>query len=166
MVRGSSGKLIHSPGSPGRRAPHLLPQVGVDPSRHGLWHRRSEAPGGIHVRAPPITARPRPDLDSRRCDARRDGSGQRELYGGAAVYIGGAEPRLCSAATTTASWVKSVDAAGWKLVPLYVGAQPPCQTGRDPERFTAADAAAVGTANGSDAVAKASALGISRGSPA
>ncbi|XDV61667.1 DUF1906 domain-containing protein [Streptomyces sp. R33] len=86
-----------------------------------------------------------------------------QFYGGAAVYIGG-KNRGCAQPQLTASWVKSVDAAGWKLVPLYVGAQPPCQTGSNPERFTTADAAAVGTANGSDAVAKASALGMKPGS--
>lgn len=86
-----------------------------------------------------------------------------QFYGGAAVYIGG-KNRGCAQPQLTPAWVKSVDADGWKLVPLYVGAQPPCQTSRNPERFTADDAASVGAANGADAVAKASALGMRTGS--
>ncbi|MEV6404376.1 MULTISPECIES: glycoside hydrolase domain-containing protein [Streptomyces] len=86
------------------------------------------------------------------------------FYGAAAVYIGG-KNRGCTQANLTASWVKSVNAVGWKLIPLYVGAQPPCQTSRNPERFTATTAAAVGKSNAEDAVAKAAALGMKPGSP-
>ncbi|MEV0976696.1 glycoside hydrolase domain-containing protein [Streptomyces sp. NPDC049915] len=84
-------------------------------------------------------------------------------YGGAAVYIGG-KNRGCSQPNLTASWVKSVNAQGWKLVPLYVGAQPPCQTSRNPEKLTAATAASLGASDASDAVAKAAALGMKAGS--
>ena len=86
------------------------------------------------------------------------------LYGAAAVYVGG-KNRGCSQPNLTASWVKSVSAAGWKLVPLYVGAQPPCQTGSNPEKLTATTAASLGKADADDAVAKASALGMKAGSP-
>ncbi|MET9443108.1 glycoside hydrolase domain-containing protein [Streptomyces sp. NPDC006610] len=86
------------------------------------------------------------------------------FYGAAAVYIGG-KNRGCAQPNLTASWVKSVNAAGWKLIPLYVGAQPPCQASRNPERFTASTAAAVGASNANDAVAKAAALGMKPGSP-
>lgn len=85
-------------------------------------------------------------------------------YGGAAVYVGG-KNRGCAQANLTASWVKSVDASGWKLIPIYVGAQPPCQTGTSKEKITASTAAALGTADGKDAVAKAAALGMKAGSP-
>ena len=85
------------------------------------------------------------------------------FYGAAAVYIGGRN-RGCAQPNLTKSWVKSVSASGWKLIPLYVGAQPPCQTSRNPERFTAANAAAVGKSNAEDAVAKAAALGMKPGS--
>ncbi|MET9256707.1 glycoside hydrolase domain-containing protein [Streptomyces sp. NPDC003717] len=85
-------------------------------------------------------------------------------YGAAAVYIGGRN-RGCAQPNLTASWVKTVAAGGWKLIPLYVGAQPPCQNSRNPERFTAATAASVGAKNAADAVAKASALGMKAGSP-
>ncbi|MFJ5926998.1 glycoside hydrolase domain-containing protein [Kitasatospora sp. NPDC092948] len=84
-------------------------------------------------------------------------------YGAAAVYIGG-KNRGCAQPQLTAGWVKSVTGTGWKLIPLYVGAQPPCQTGNSPEKLTADTATSLGTADGNDAVAKASALGMRAGS--
>ncbi|WP_326722621.1 DUF1906 domain-containing protein [Streptomyces sp. NBC_00243] len=86
------------------------------------------------------------------------------LYGAAAVYIGG-KNRGCAQPNLTASWVKSVSAVGWKLIPLYVGAQPPCQTGSSPEKITAATAASLGATDAADAVSKATALGMKAGSP-
>jgi hypothetical protein len=86
------------------------------------------------------------------------------FYGAAAVYVGG-KNRGCNQPNLTASWVKSVSSVGWKLVPIYVGAQPPCQSGSNPERLTASTAASLGAADASDAVAKASALGMKAGSP-
>ncbi|GGU83123.1 hypothetical protein GCM10010275_17920 [Streptomyces litmocidini] len=85
-------------------------------------------------------------------------------YGGVAVYVGG-KNRGCAQPALTRSWVKSVDTLGWRIVPLYVGAQPPCQKSGNKERFTAATAASVGASNAYDAVAKASALGMKPGSP-
>ncbi|WP_329139287.1 DUF1906 domain-containing protein [Streptomyces sp. NBC_01476] len=85
------------------------------------------------------------------------------FYGAGAVYIGG-KNRGCAQPQLTASWVKSVSAAGWKLIPLYVGAQPPCQTSRNPEKITPASAASLGATDGADAVAKATALGMKAGS--
>ncbi|MEU7566898.1 glycoside hydrolase domain-containing protein [Streptomyces fradiae] len=85
-------------------------------------------------------------------------------YGGVAVYVGG-KNRGCAQPNLTRSWVKSVDAMGWRVIPLYVGAQPPCQKSRNKERFTAATAVSVGASNAGDAVAKASALGMKPGSP-
>ncbi|MGW5096982.1 glycoside hydrolase domain-containing protein [Streptomyces nodosus] len=85
------------------------------------------------------------------------------FYGAAAVYVGG-KNRGCAQPNLTASWVKSVSAQGWKLIPLYVGAQPPCQTSANPERLTAATAASLGASDAKDAVAKAAALGMKAGS--
>ncbi len=85
-------------------------------------------------------------------------------YGGVAVYVGG-KNRGCAQPNLTRSWVKSVDTMGWRVIPLYVGAQPPCQKSRNNERFTAATAVSVGASNAGDAVAKASALGMRPGSP-
>jgi hypothetical protein len=85
------------------------------------------------------------------------------FYGAAAVYVGG-KNRGCSQPNLTSAWVKSVSTAGWKLIPLYVGAQPPCQTSSSPEKLTASTAASLGATDGADAVAKASALGMKAGS--
>ncbi|MFI6151612.1 glycoside hydrolase domain-containing protein [Kitasatospora sp. NPDC051170] len=84
-------------------------------------------------------------------------------YGAAAVYIGG-QNRGCAQPNLTAPWVRTVHAAGWQLIPLYVGAQPPCQTSNNPERITAANAATLGTTDGADAVTHAAALGMGAGS--
>ncbi|WP_407640327.1 glycoside hydrolase domain-containing protein [Actinacidiphila rubida] len=84
-------------------------------------------------------------------------------YGAAAVYVGGRN-RGCAQPQLTSSWVQTVTTAGWRLVPLYVGAQPPCQTSSNPEKITASTAASLGAADGSDAVAKAQALGMRAGS--
>ncbi|MDX2544363.1 glycoside hydrolase domain-containing protein [Streptomyces sp. WI04-05B] len=86
------------------------------------------------------------------------------FYGAAAVYIGG-KNRGCAQPNLTASWVKTVSAQGWKLIPLYVGAQPSCQTGSSPEKLTTATAASLGASDAADAVSKASALGMKAGSP-
>ncbi|WP_327169896.1 glycoside hydrolase domain-containing protein [Streptomyces subrutilus] len=86
------------------------------------------------------------------------------FYGGAAVYIGG-KNRGCSQPNLTAPWVKSVNAMGWKLIPLYVGAQPPCQASANPEKLTASTAAPLGVTDANDAAAKAAALGMKPGSP-
>ncbi|WP_322974304.1 glycoside hydrolase domain-containing protein [Actinacidiphila epipremni] len=80
-------------------------------------------------------------------------------YGAAAVYIGGRN-RGCAQPNLTSSWVGTVGAAGWKLIPIYVGAQPPCQTSGSKERISAADAASLGASDGADAVARAKALGM------
>jgi hypothetical protein len=87
-----------------------------------------------------------------------------KYYGAAAVYVGG-KNRGCNQPNLTASWVKSVSSLGWKLVPIYVGAQPPCQTSSNPEKLTASTATSLGTTDAKDAVAKASALGMKTGSP-
>ncbi|MFD8673073.1 glycoside hydrolase domain-containing protein [Streptomyces seoulensis] len=85
------------------------------------------------------------------------------FYGAAAVYIGGRN-RGCAQPNLTASWVKTVNSQGWKLIPLYVGAQPPCQKSANPEKMTAANATSLGATDAKDAVSKASALGMRAGS--
>ncbi|MEV0742701.1 glycoside hydrolase domain-containing protein [Streptomyces sp. NPDC050549] len=86
------------------------------------------------------------------------------LYGAAAVYVGGRN-RGCGQPNLTASWVKSVNSLGWKLIPIYVGAQPPCQKSSNPEKLTASNAASLGATDATDAVAKAAALHMKAGSP-
>lgn len=84
-------------------------------------------------------------------------------YTGVNIYIGGRN-RGCAQPNLTASWVRSAAAAGWSLVPTYFGDQPFCVYGSKPYRYTATGAAARGDADGTDAVAKAKALGLLPGS--
>ncbi|MEU9247539.1 glycoside hydrolase domain-containing protein [Streptomyces sp. NPDC048385] len=86
------------------------------------------------------------------------------FYGAAAVYVGG-KNRGCAQPNLTASWVKSVNSMGWKLIPIYVGAQPPCQKGSNPEKLTASTATSLGARDAKDAVAKAASLRMKAGSP-
>lgn len=78
------------------------------------------------------------------------------------MYIGGAS-RGCAQPNLTPSWVSSVIAQGWVLIPTYVGLQAPCRN--YPNRIDPAQAAAQGTAGADDAVAQMAALGLGAGNP-
>ncbi|MBO2459652.1 glycoside hydrolase domain-containing protein [Actinomadura violacea] len=78
------------------------------------------------------------------------------------IYIGGAA-RGCAQPNLTASWVKKVHKMGYRILPTYVGLQPPC--GTRPQKFTARNAASQGKRTGKDAVARAKALGIPSDQP-
>ncbi|MFF4650357.1 DUF1906 domain-containing protein [Streptomyces sp. NPDC001380] len=87
-------------------------------------------------------------------------------YRAAGIYIGGVN-RACAQPRLTAGWVRAVDRMGWRLLPVYVGLQPPCRTSPhhrlariDPRR-----ARAQGRAQAADAVRRARALGLRAGSP-
>ncbi|MBW8483510.1 DUF1906 domain-containing protein [Actinomadura parmotrematis] len=86
----------------------------------------------------------------------------RGTYGVGNIYIGGAA-RGCAQPNLTASWVRSVRAMGYRLIPTYVGLQSPCTPYR--AHFDAANAPAEGAKAARDAVARARALGIPRGKP-
>jgi hypothetical protein len=83
-------------------------------------------------------------------------------YRAVGIYVGGVD-RTCANAGLTSDWVVGALAGGWSLIPTYVGLQAPCNAHR--ARFTAADAAAQGTAAADDAMAKAAGLGLPAGSP-
>ncbi|HTJ72925.1 MAG TPA: glycoside hydrolase domain-containing protein [Actinospica sp.] len=70
------------------------------------------------------------------------------------VYIGGAG-RACTQPNLTASWVSTETAAGWHLLPLYVGPQVAYNT--------ITSAAAQGISSAQDAANQASSLGIGKG---
>ncbi|MWA07290.1 DUF1906 domain-containing protein [Actinomadura sp. LD22] len=78
------------------------------------------------------------------------------------IYIGGAA-RGCAQPNLTASWVKKVHEMGYRILPTYVGLQPPC--GTRPQKFSARNAAAQGKKTATDAAAKAKALGIPADKP-
>ena len=48
-------------------------------------------------------------------------------YRSIGIYVGGVN-RACATGNLSASWVSTVKAMGWNLVPLYVGFQAPCVT--------------------------------------
>ncbi len=79
------------------------------------------------------------------------------------TYFGGVN-RGCQQPNLTASWVSSVAAQGWRILPTYMGRQPFCMLGTKPYRYTADDATAHGDADATDAVARARSLGFARGS--
>jgi hypothetical protein len=85
-------------------------------------------------------------------------------YRAVGVYIGGVN-RACSQPALTASWVDTQTAAGWHLIPTYVGLQAPTSACSSCAKLSASQATAQGNAAAVDAVAKASGLGMGAGSP-
>lgn len=80
----------------------------------------------------------------------------------AGIYIGGSQ-RACGDGNLSASWVTSVSAAGWGLIPIYVGLQAPCVTNRGPRTISPSSASSQGAAAATDAVAKARHFAIAPG---
>jgi len=101
------------------------------------------------------------------CTAPSDATMQAWLsspYRAVGIYIGGAN-RGCGQPNLTASWVSTQTTAGWKLIPIYVGLQAACTTGRSTlQKIDPANAAAQGRAAADDAVVDAGPLGIGSGS--
>ncbi len=98
--------------------------------------------------------------------------GESSPYAAIGIYIGGANA-ACIGGNLNATWVSSESAAGWHMIPTYVGLQGPLVGGKPssscggcaPMSATAATAATQGTAAAQDAVAQAQALGIGAGNP-
>ncbi len=84
-------------------------------------------------------------------------------YRGIGVYIGGAN-RACSQPNLTSTWVGTEIAAGWQLIPTYVGLQAP-RNSCGCAAIQPAQAGAQGVAAADDAVSKAAAIGIGTGNP-
>jgi hypothetical protein len=80
------------------------------------------------------------------------------------IYIGGSN-RACSQPSLTASWVSEQTAAGWHLIPTYVGLQAPTSSCTSCAKLSPSAATAQGVAAANDAVAQARAIGIGPGSP-
>jgi hypothetical protein len=87
---------------------------------------------------------------------------QSSPYHAVGIYIGG-ENRGCGQVNLTPSWVSGVAAAGWHLIPIYVGLQAPGACGCT--SISASGAAAQGAADAAFAVQDAQALGIGPGNP-
>ncbi len=85
-------------------------------------------------------------------------------YEAIGVYIGGAN-RGCSQPNLTASWVGAQTAAGWHLIPTYVGLQAPTSSCGSCAKLSAGRATSQGAAAALDAVEEAAAVAIGPGSP-
>jgi hypothetical protein len=87
-------------------------------------------------------------------------------YRAIGVYIGGLN-RGCSQPNLTASWVAEQTAAGWALIPTYVGLQAPTSSCSSCAKLSTSAAAATtqGTEAATDAVDQARIAGIGEGSP-
>jgi hypothetical protein len=87
-------------------------------------------------------------------------------YRAIGVYIGG-ENRGCSQPNLTASWVSEQTAAGWSLIPTYVGLQSPTSSCTSCATLSSsiATAARQGSEAAEDAVSDAQLAGIGEGGP-
>jgi hypothetical protein len=87
-------------------------------------------------------------------------------YRAIGVYIGG-ENRACSQPNLTAGWVSAQTAAGWHLIPTYVGRQAPTSACSSCALISTSrtTAATQGAEAAADAVAEASVIAIGPGSP-
>ncbi|HTX07939.1 MAG TPA: DUF1906 domain-containing protein [Solirubrobacteraceae bacterium] len=84
-------------------------------------------------------------------------------YRAVGIYVGGAN-MACSQTNLTPAWVQQESAAGWTLLPVYVGLQAPSNS-CGCAAITPSQASAEGTAAAQDAVNQAEAVGISPGNP-
>ncbi|MFE9692124.1 glycoside hydrolase domain-containing protein [Micromonospora sp. NPDC005806] len=80
-------------------------------------------------------------------------------YRSIGIYFGGVN-RACAQPNLTPSWVAAQQAAGWHLMPIYLGLQAPCTTSTKRYLIEPANAAAQGRAQAEDAVVQAEALGL------
>jgi hypothetical protein len=85
-------------------------------------------------------------------------------YRAVGVYIGGVN-RACSQPNLTPEWVAAQTAAGWHLIPTYVGPQAPTSSCSSCAKLSSSQAIAQGVAAAVDAVEAASEVAIGPGSP-
>ncbi len=85
-------------------------------------------------------------------------------YRAVGIYIGGLN-RGCSQPSLTSAWVREQTAAGWHLIPTYVGLQATTSSCTSCATLSPGSAASQGTAAANDAVEDAAAVGIGPGSP-
>lgn len=85
-------------------------------------------------------------------------------YRAVGVYIGGVN-RACSQPNLTPEWVAAQTAAGWHLIPTYVGLQAPTSACSSCAKLSASQATAQGVAAAVDAVEEANEVAMGPGSP-
>jgi hypothetical protein len=84
-------------------------------------------------------------------------------YRAVGIYLGGAN-MACSQPNLNATWVAQESAAGWHLIPIYVGLQAPTNS-CGCAAISPTVAASQGTAAATDAIAEAQAVGLGAGNP-
>jgi hypothetical protein len=84
-------------------------------------------------------------------------------YRAVGIYIGGANV-ACSQSNLTAAWVRAQTAAGWRLIPTYVGLQAPGNS-CGCAAISPSHASAEGAAAATDAVNQARSLALGQGNP-
>ncbi|WP_285682940.1 glycoside hydrolase domain-containing protein [Actinoplanes sp. NBRC 103695] len=80
-------------------------------------------------------------------------------YRALGIYFGGTN-RACAQPALTAAWVSEQTAAGWHLIPIYLGRQASCTLSTKPNKIDDTQAYAQGRADANDAVAQARAIGL------
>jgi hypothetical protein len=80
-------------------------------------------------------------------------------YRALGIYFGGTN-RACQQPQLTAQWVAEQTAAGWHLMPIYLGPQASCTTSSKPNKIDNTRANAQGRATADDAVVQARAIGL------
>jgi len=138
--------MVVEPGSPHRAAASALEAPGPEGTIGGTSYRGL----GFDACAAP----------SRRAMAAWGTSPYRAI----GVYIGGLN-RACAQPNLTATWVGEQVAAGWHLIPIYVGRQAPTSSCTSCAKLSAAQAGAQGSAAARDAAAEALSVGMGAGSP-
>ncbi|NGN66549.1 DUF1906 domain-containing protein [Streptomyces sp. A7024] len=89
-------------------------------------------------------------------------------YRAVGIYYGGRGRHCQEQPYLTSYWLRAVHRMGWRVLPVYVGSQPPCIKGAKKAvrmHADAAKAAKAGRSEGRDAVARAKLLGMAKGSP-
>ncbi|GAA0813951.1 glycoside hydrolase domain-containing protein [Spirilliplanes yamanashiensis] len=84
-------------------------------------------------------------------------------YRAMVVYIGG-KSRGCKQPNLTASWVKTQNKAGWRLIPIYVGPQAPCTYSKAKHKISTSTPVADAQTAATDAADQAKKLGLARDS--
>ncbi|GGO86570.1 DUF1906 domain-containing protein [Wenjunlia tyrosinilytica] len=85
-------------------------------------------------------------------------------YRAVGIYFGG-RARACAQPRLTRAWVRSADRLGWRILPLYMGSQPPCAWSSKKRKYPITHPSRDGRREALDAVSRARALGIDRRSP-
>ncbi|MEU7291727.1 DUF1906 domain-containing protein [Streptomyces exfoliatus] len=87
-------------------------------------------------------------------------------YGAVGIYFGGRGRGCPVQRELTPAWVASVNAMGWRLLPLFVGSQAPCVVSPAKRPFAIGGSPwSQGTREGAEAVREARALGLDVSSP-